>query len=268
MKKALKNWFLNSGSSYDSDAQAFFTAAGISDATQKTAVNTLVLAIKAASLWTGMKAIYPMVGGTGTTHKYNLKDPRDLDAAFRLNFQGGWTHSSNGALPNGTSGYADTFFVPSVQFSSNVGSLGYYSRTSTASDGYELGCSNGGDVPFTGIIARLTLDKYFPLLGSSSYTPLVTSTDGRGFFVATRMSGFNRNVGYKNGSQVGTADEAYLATSVSMYLGCSNLNGVATYFGNKQCAFAFIAAANLDATNNSDLYTAVQAFNTTLSRQV
>ena len=54
-----------------------------------------------------MKALYPFVGGTATSHKFNLKDPRDLDAAFRLQFNGGWTHNSNGVTPNGTNGYAD-----------------------------------------------------------------------------------------------------------------------------------------------------------------
>ena len=92
----------------DADALAFITAAAITDATQQTAIDTLVKGMKADGIWTKMKAIYPFVGGTATTHKWNLKDPRDLDAAFRLVFNGGWTHSSNGALPNGTNGYADT----------------------------------------------------------------------------------------------------------------------------------------------------------------
>ena len=92
-----------------SDAQKFILAAGITDATQKSAINTLVDDLKTYGIWSKTKAIYPMVGGTATTHKYNLKDPRDLDAAFRLSFSGGWTHSSNGALPNGITAYSDTF---------------------------------------------------------------------------------------------------------------------------------------------------------------
>ena len=96
------------GLTTDADAQAFITAAAITDATQKSAIDTLVTGLKTDGIWTKMKAIYPFVGGTATTHKYNLKDPRDLDAAFRLVFNGGWTHSSTGALPNGTNGYANT----------------------------------------------------------------------------------------------------------------------------------------------------------------
>jgi hypothetical protein len=94
--------------SLDSDAQAFLTAAGITDPIISGAIDTLVVDLKAANIWSKMKAIYPMVGGSSSTHKWNLKDPRDLDAAFRLAFYGGWTHNSNGATPNGVNGYADT----------------------------------------------------------------------------------------------------------------------------------------------------------------
>ena len=85
---------------YDPDAQAFFDAAGIVDTTQKLAVNQLVINLKLTGIWVKMFAIYPFVGGSSTTHKWNLKDPRDLDVAFRLTFFGGWIHSLTGAKPN------------------------------------------------------------------------------------------------------------------------------------------------------------------------
>ena len=61
--------FASSGGvvSYDSDAQAFFTASGITDLTQKNAVNQLVLDLKSNSLWTKIKALYPIVGGNANT---------------------------------------------------------------------------------------------------------------------------------------------------------------------------------------------------------
>ena len=95
--------------SVDPDAQAFITAAGITNPTQQTAINTLVVSLKANGIWTKMKAIYPMVGGTATSHKFNLKDPRDLDVAFRLSFVGGVTHNSNGITVNGVNGYCQTW---------------------------------------------------------------------------------------------------------------------------------------------------------------
>ena len=59
----------------DPDAQAFLTAAGITDATITSAINTLVVDLKGYNIWTKMKAVYPFVGGTAAAHKFNLKNP-------------------------------------------------------------------------------------------------------------------------------------------------------------------------------------------------
>jgi hypothetical protein len=62
---------------YDSDAQAFFdrvtTASGSLSTTEQAAVNQLVLDLKANSIWTPMKAIYPMVGASAAACAQNLK---------------------------------------------------------------------------------------------------------------------------------------------------------------------------------------------------
>ena len=113
------------GGGIDADAQAFITAASITDNTQNSAINTLVTQLKTYGIWTKLKAVYPFVGGTASAHKFNLKDPRDLDVAYRLTFGGGWTHSSTGAQPNGTNGYANTFFIPNTQTQIN------YNQTNT-----------------------------------------------------------------------------------------------------------------------------------------
>jgi hypothetical protein len=120
-------YWTNWASSVDSDAQAFITAAGITDPTQQTAINTLVVGLKADSLWTSMYAIYPFVGGTASSHKWTLKDPRDLDVANRLLFNGGITHSSNGMLFNGTNGWAEIALSNGV----NCYSFGCYTRNSS-----------------------------------------------------------------------------------------------------------------------------------------
>ncbi len=115
-------------SSTDADAQAFITAAGITNPTQQSAINTLVVDLKGYNIWTKMKALYPFVGGTAATHKWNLKDPRDLDAAFRLVFYGGWTHSSTGITGNSINTEALTKLIPSTSLSTTSGSLGFYLR--------------------------------------------------------------------------------------------------------------------------------------------
>lgn len=114
------------GPVYDPDAQAFITAAGLTDDTQKSAINQLVLDFKKAGTWGLMLAIYPFIGGSAVTHKWNLRDPRDTDASYRLTFSGGWTHSSTGAWANGTNAYANTYINPSTSvatFSAAGGSV-------------------------------------------------------------------------------------------------------------------------------------------------
>ena len=142
----------------DADAQAFITAAAITDPTQQAAINTLVVDLKGYSIWTKMSALYPFVGGTASTHKFNLKDPRDLDAAFRLVFNGGFTHSSNGITGNGTNGFADTKFNPISQSSNlNSFSLSVYSRTNLAGNMFDIGNADSwaNGVKGTNIITRL-----------------------------------------------------------------------------------------------------------------
>ncbi|MFY8248217.1 MAG: hypothetical protein ACOVJ5_00770, partial [Gloeomargaritales cyanobacterium] len=98
--------------SYDPDAQLFFNAqsgAGVTlTITQKDAVNQWVVDSKAIGIWTKFTAVYPMVGSTSTSQKFNLKNPLNTNAAFRLSFLGGGTHSSNGWQPNGINAYAET----------------------------------------------------------------------------------------------------------------------------------------------------------------
>jgi hypothetical protein len=114
---------------------AFLTATGITDPQIINALNTMDLSLISAGLLpagTGagkIKALYPIVGGTAATHKFNFVNPLDTNAAFRLVFFGGWTHSANGALPNGTNAYADTFINPSLFLSQNDTHISYYTRT-------------------------------------------------------------------------------------------------------------------------------------------
>ena len=62
------------------------------------------------NLSTKFDTIYPFIGGTASAHKYNLCNPLNTDAAYRLVFSGGWTHSPTGVLPNGANGYTSTFW--------------------------------------------------------------------------------------------------------------------------------------------------------------
>lgn len=250
----------------DADASAFITAAAITDSTQQSAINTLVKGLKTDGIWSKMKAIYPFVGGTASTHKFNLVNPVDSDAAYRLTFNGGWTHSSTGALPNGTNGYADTKLIPSTAFSSNNNSFGVYSRTNNINGENLMGTS-------TALANRLFMYVKFTALGASQFNhnsqtfanPLLLNSSG--YFHSNRIVAGTQKV-FVNGALNTTmaANEQGLST-VPIFISSSNMSGAASGFSNRQLAFAHFSDGLTD-TEANNLYTRVQAFQTALNRQV
>ena len=248
---------------YDPDAQAFITAAAITDPTQQGAINTLVLALKGYSIWTKFKAIYPIVGGTASQHKYNLKDPRDLDAAFRLTYGTGVTHSSTGMVGNGTTGYANTQLTPFFALTLNSTHYGYYSRTNNNSTQVDLGGLSGSLQNFMQI--RNANVASFSVHQSAPYTTFA-NTNSQGFYVANRTASNVVN-GWKNGAKVATT--ANLSTgllAIKLFLLAYNVGSPSLYSTN-ECAFASIGDGLTDA-EAANFYTAVQAFQTTLGRQI
>jgi PKD repeat protein len=249
----------------DADATAFLLATGISDSTIVSAINTLVVDLKNASIWTKLKAIYPMVGGTATTHKFNLKDPRDLDAAFRLSFNGGWTHSANGALPNGSNTYADTFFNPSIDNSANSSHISYYSRTLVSENKIEMGCYSG--INYNQIAISFGGTTYCNPNNAGGDIDVTFASNSQGFFLASRTSA-TAIMGQRNTTQsTGLSNEN--RNNLKIFIGTYNDNGTpnSTGYSTKQCAFSSIGDG-LSSAEATNFYNIVQAFQTTLSRQV
>lgn len=258
--------------SVDADAQAFITAASITDATQQSAINQLVVDLKGYGVWSKMKALYPFVGGTASTHKFNLKDPRDLDAAFRLVFSGGWTHSSTGATPNGTNGYADTKLNPNNILTNNNTHLSYYSRSQvTNTSSCDIGCSGVSQVP------QYTLNLYYSSLSekvfvAGSYPTLSvrsSNTNTLGLQIGSRTSSTSAKL-YMNSSLLSTnnSNNTTILPNINMYIAANRIapSNILEY-SNKQCAFASIGDG-LSDTEAANFYTAVQAFQVALNRNI
>lgn len=258
-------------SSCPAEALAFIAAAGITDATQKQAICTLVSDLQSYGIWNKMKAIYPFCGSTSTQQKYNLKDPRDLDAAFRLVFNGGWTFSNTGALPNGVNAYADTKLTTSTVLSVNNAHMSVYLRTSTqaSSTQVDIGCA---DTPAA-----------LPLMVSNSASQTIRTntcwdyisnqhifneTDSRGMWGASRVSSSLWYSFTKNTIVTRNINNTYSnLPAYSMFLGALNYANTTVEYSPRQIAFATIGDG-LNNTEFANLYTAVQAYQTTLGRQV
>ena len=251
---------MSRGGSYDADAQAFLTATAITDLTISNAINNLVLGLKANNIWNKMKAIYPFVGGTAFTHKFNLKDPRDLDVAFRLTYTGTQVHSSNGITSNN---HIDTHFTPSTNLSLDSAHLSFYSRTNNSGNNVEMGVYNETSALFIA-----------PNYGGSSYRAVNNPQLGPGtginmqaFLIASRITSTASKL-YRNTTVAfnDTVTSSFLM-NISIYLFGYNNGSITWEVSNQQCAFSSIGDGLTD-TESSNLYAIVQAFQTALSRNV
>lgn len=253
-----------------SPAAAFLAAAGITDPTITAAINTLVNDLIGYGIWNKMLAIYPFVGGTATTHKFNLKDPRDLDAAFRIVFNGGWTHTANGIQGNGTNTFGNTYFTPFL-LPQNDASLGIYSRTNNINitQKMEMGVTSGSpDRSFSSSVrwdsSLGNLSRINSSFSGAKYIPTKTS----GFFNVSRSASTITKL-YEDGILKQTISDVSLPpVNLNLYIGARNTNNsLVEFYDQKQYAFAYLGESLTD-TEAANYYIAVQAFQTTLGRQV
>jgi hypothetical protein len=243
----------------DPDAQAFITAAAITDPTQQGAINTLVVDLKGYNIWTKFKAIYPIVGGIASAHAVNLKTP----GTYNMSFATGVTHSSNGMISGGA-GYADTNLNQSL-LSQNSTHLSFYSRTNLNTNQAEIGIHAGS---YNLMQIRVSGTAYY--LINTAGLPTVAEADSRGFFIGNRQAS-NDIDAWKNGVKIlnGTTASGVVGNGNLFILAYNNIagGGGAAAVSTKQCAFASIGDGLTD-TDAANFYTAVQAFQTALSRNV
>lgn len=264
------------GPTYDPDAQAVIAAiesTGVTlTTTEKDACNQLIVDLKGYGIWTKMKAVYGFLGGTAGAHKWNWKDPRDLDAAYRLVFNGGWTHSAQGVQPNGTNGYANTFYNLSANSTITNVSAGAYNRTNILNTvgstfGVDSGASNFAG---TALILKSTDgNTYWAVNDNLGNGAFATITDVRGFFIQTIQSTDNAAKQlYRNGSLIRSWLRAQSAApNLEIAFAALNRAGTIQNYDARQSAFLFFGDT-LTSTEAANFYTAVQAYQTTLSRQV
>jgi hypothetical protein len=248
----------------DPDATAFFSATGITDPTIQGAINSLCVDLKKYGVWDKMKAIYPFVGGTATTHKFNLKDSRDLDDAFRLSFLGGWTHSTDVATPNGTNGYANTFLIPNTTLQLNSVHLSFYTNTQTNFSSAEMGSRNlGSDALY--MVRHLSGSNFDTANNATSST--TSSPNLSGLYLMNRNNSSNYQTIRNTVTEISRNIASNSKSTIPLFIGAVNNSSTAQYFSNKNIRFASIGDGLTD-TDSLNLYYSIQKFQTTLGRQV
>ena len=258
-------------SSTDSDATAFITAASITDSRQITAIQNLVSDLKTNGLWDKMLAVYPIVGGNANSHKYNLKDPRDLDAAYRLDFGTSFVnHDFNGISTNAPDSAVQPTINTFIQLNlisalTNNIHLSFYSRTNV---GDTFGSSKGANV---GNTAGNSAFRSYPRYGGTwnvnigdSGTVFPTVSDSLGFYIASRTSSTG-NTFYKNGFLSAITSNTVHLSGISANILLLRLS--TNPDNSRQMAFYSFGSG---LTNSEALAytTIIENYQTTLGRQV
>jgi hypothetical protein len=220
------------GASVDSNAKRFIDSTAVLNSTEKTAIYALVKQLKDSSLWNKMYAIYPMVGGTSSSCKWNLKSVYPTTSSFCLTFSGGWTFSSTGALPNGTNAYANTFWSSVTNASTTSVSMGTYLRQNTA-DGAKCDLGVGANPPdiYSQIFPKLT-SIFYGNINTGIGVGTVANTDSKAFFLTT-LNG-TTNIIQRNSTQTvtagvtGNSDNTY-----SVFISARNSNGTTNYYSDR-----------------------------------
>lgn len=245
-----------SGTPIDADAQAFLTATGLSGVNEILAVNTFVTEAKAQGIWNDLDKIYPFIGGTSTTHRYNLKN-----ALADGTFFGGVTHNSNGVTFNGTTGYFNTGWATNAgnlynrHFSQYVVTQNSSTAWAGSYDGtnlFGLRTDQARVLDFVGLNSLYSISPIYLTRASIMCANIDSSTVGKV---------------YSNGLLVFTNTGAINATPTTntVYVGALNFNGTASFFHDSNVRFV-TTGNKLDASKQAILNNLARYFNAILGR--
>ena len=220
-----------------------------------------------------MLAIYPIVGGgTGTTEQRSASCSKNLkSSSFNGTYTAGWTYRNTGVQP-ASGNFMNTGLNASVHLTINSAHQSFYLRTSLS------GTNGGYGAIMTGFTNRFDLIQFDGVLSNSIGTPaagasnqftITNANQARSLLLGSRTSStLNKvySVGVLRDTKTGLVTTAL--PNANMQMGkVTNAPGNNPFNTTQECAFYSIGLG-LDDIQARNLYNAVQAFQTTLNRQV
>lgn len=209
---------------------------------------------------------YLIIGGTAATHAINAINPGTLDGIF----VGSPTHAATGVTANGTTQYMKTGLIPDMRMSLNDTHLGVYSRTDTNANlqvGVQVSTTERFRMNLRNVSDNIVSDHYRFNFGGRITT---TNTDSLGHHVSTRVANNDHRI-VKDGAQIGSTNTdttvGNIPTVQEIYMfGALNNNGTPVFSDGEWTGGQ--AGDGLTVAEISDNYTAKQALETLLGRQV
>jgi hypothetical protein len=247
---------------FDSDAMAYFgrvtDAGGTLSNTEKTAVNQLVLDMKDDGIWNSIKAIYPFVGASAAACAQNLKS-----SGFTGTFTSGWIFAGTGVKGNGSS--------TGFRFGFNNNNFDDYNSQHIMK--YTVQGVDGDSWDTGNISVSSTLNSRMNTVGTDTAYQLASTTlfsntsSASGFYLISRNS--TTLDFYNNSTKVVARANSIMANTNNLDFVMGNqFNDLRPGNGSDSEFRLYSIGAKLSDTEASNFYTAVQSFQTTLSRQV
>jgi hypothetical protein len=258
------NGTTSAGSSYDTDAQTYFTAVEAAGGTIssgfKTAWNDFVVSQKGTDgSWAKFQLVNPLLGGTLNGARINAKTP----GTFDLTWTGSPTVSATGVNYSGTSQFGDTGWVGS---SGNVSdadgfSMGFYGRENA--QGYDMGVYESGKE----FLCLPNADGVYKVMaaGGGFYLDSVELSTAGFIYINKPASGGLMRM-YRNGTGYDASAHTLINTgTLPIYVGAAN--DATDVYSTNEHAFYFIGKG-LTSAEATKLDTDVATLMTALSRNV
>lgn len=238
---------------YDSTTRAFINSlTGSYSKTRLDAINTFIVNLKAAGIWTKLDLVWLLCADNETDAAVDM-----TGNGFSFTNNGMSFLAAQGYQGDGASAYLLTDYDPStdaINFSQNSASLGIYSRTDNTTDATDFGVRGPNYRTFIQTYDIPTRSTVTINQGGSDF---LDDTPTSGFFLLTRTAS---NVAryYRNGVQVGGVINT-VSTGIAdsnFEIGVYNNNGSRQEFSDRRYALSF-TGAGLDASEVTTLNTEV-----------
>ena len=245
---------------------------------------TFFATLYSIGVWDKLVAFYPFIGGTADAHKFNGKDPRDLDAAYRITWYGGMTHDYEGIKPNGSNAFGNTHLVPYPTIDgNNEGAIGAYLRTTATTKTFACEVGMGYyNISYTLVNGLPNYGQNDNVGGIPADTNIGSGISGltAGFNLHNRVSSSSANM-YSNKVDIGAlqAGSAFdLLTGGSVVISALRLlqgsgapdgDGGGLYsYSDRPLSFVFFASEGFTTQEMEDFTDAVNQYQFDLNRDI
>lgn len=229
----------------------------------------MVKGLKSNLLWNKIYALYPFAGSTASQQKYNLKNPQDTNAAYRLTFTGTGIHSNLGWYTNNVC-HANTNLIPSIVLNVNSNGLTIVSGTNAAtltSDTVEMGAYNNNLTTASLVVKgdNTTFRKATSLNTNQNGAVQDGVNDAKGVFTGSKTTS-NVHKLFRNSALLGSGTGGGSLPNVPIFVGAMNVNSGVYGRSSQRIQFAAIHQGLTD-TEVANFHSIIDAYQLALGRK-